>query len=259
MAGASTVARAAGWALAGRVSAYPGARDSRHSRYSVRTALAIALVALTAASLPGSARANEPSDRALFGAGLAMALPTYAIGVSVHEGSHALAAKMVGATVTDVNLLPHVYRGKFYFGRVMVVGLRTRAQRTFFLMAPKLTDSILLGGYSLALGLDALPDNRYGLLALTVLATGFWVDFTRDVFAFWDHNDTVKVYNSYGLDNEWKRLPARLVHAGISVAAAFVIAEGYRRVFEGNEASAATPAALAAPSTFVAPLWQMGF
>lgn len=210
----------------------------------------LVLAVLTAA---GSLRADEPSDGALFGAGLAMALPTYVIGVSVHEGSHALAAKMVGATVIDVNLLPHVYRGKFYFGRVMVVGLRTRAQRNFFLMAPKLTDSLLLSGYSLALGVDALPDNRYGLLAFTVLATGFWVDFTRDVFAFWDHNDTVKVYNSYGLDSEWKRLPARIVHAGISVAAALVIAEGYRRVFEGNDEVSAAPAA------FVAPLWQIGF
>lgn len=199
---------------------------------------ALALVVFVA--VPGLARADKPSDGALVGAGLGMAVPTYFLGVAVHEGSHALAAKMVGARVVDIDLLPHVHHGKFYFGRVMVVGLRSRARRNFFLMAPKLSDAVLLGGYSAALGLDVLPENRYGLLALTVVATGFWVDFTRDVFAFWDHNDTVKVYNSFGLDNEWKRLPPRLVHAGISIAAAFVIAEGYRRVFaEDSEGVAA--------------------
>ena len=87
----------------------------------------------------------------------------------------------------------------------------------------------MMGSYSLTLGLDVLPENRYGLLAFTVLATGFWVDFTRDVFAFWDHNDTVKVCSPYGLDNEWNRLPARLVHFSISAVAALVIFEGYRR------------------------------
>ena len=152
---------------------------------------------------------------------------------------------MDAAEVGEVALLPHVHRGKFYFGRVQVRGLRGRGQRTFFLLAPKISDLIIIGGYSAALGLDALPDNRYGLLALTVVATGFWVDFTRDVFAFWDYNDTVKVYNAYGLDGELKRLPARLVHAGISVAAALVIFEGYRQVFaHDNQVEGAAPAML---------------
>jgi hypothetical protein len=196
--------------------------------------------------------ADEPSDGALVGVGLAMAIPTYFVGVTVHEGSHALAAKMVGAKIVDINLLPHVSRGKFYFGRVSVVGLRGRGERTFFYMAPKITDLILMGGYSLALGLDLLPDNKYGLLACTVAATGFWVDFTRDVFAFWDHNDTVKVYNSYGLDREWKRLPARLVHASISVASALVIFEGYRRVFDDENDAAMQ-------NGFAVPLWTTAF
>ncbi|MBT8493645.1 MAG: hypothetical protein KJO07_11345 [Deltaproteobacteria bacterium] len=182
-----------------------------------------------------------------------MAIPTYFVGVTVHEGSHALAAKLVGADIVEMNLLPHVSRGKFYFGRVSVVGLRGRGERTFFYIAPKISDLVLIGGYSLALGLDALPDNKYGLLAFTVVATGFWVDFTRDVFAFWDHNDTVKVYNLYGLDREWKRLPARLVHAGISVAAALVIAEGYRRVFADDDGEPTMQ------NSFTVPLWTTAF
>ena len=214
----------------------------------------ILLLGATLLATPRSVLGDEPSDGALIGAGLGMALPTYFIGVTVHEGSHALAAKMVGARVVDIDLLPHVHRGKFYFGRVLVVGLSGRAERNFFLMAPKISDSLMLGGYSLALGLDALPENRYGLLAFTVLATGFWVDFTRDVFAFWDYNDTVKVYNSFGWDNELKRLPARLVHASISVAAALVIAEGYRRVFDDADESMT-----AARTGFVAPVWQTAF
>ena len=41
----------------------------------------------------------------------------------------------------------------------------------------------------------AWPHNRYGQLTLTVLATGFWVDFSKDVVLFSATNDVVKEAN----------------------------------------------------------------
>jgi hypothetical protein len=184
----------------------------------------------------GSTEARADDDRPptshLLGAGLAMALPTYAIGVAVHEGSHALAGAMMGADVTTLRLWPSVVRGKFYFGYVEVRGLRCDRQRAAFLLAPKITDAILLGGFAAAWFGGALPDDPYGRLALTVLATGIWVDFSRDVIAWWDHNDLMKVYRMAGATTTAERLPYRLLHAGLATAGAVAIARSYQRIFE---------------------------
>lgn len=202
---------------------------------------------------PRVSRSERPSDTRLVLTGLAMGIPTYALGVSIHEGSHAVAGKMLGAKITDYSLIPgfHPRTGKFFFGYVSVRGLRTNGQRTWFLIAPKLTDSFFLGGYSLLYATDAIPSNHYGQLALLVLATGFWIDFSKDIVAFWDHNDTVKVYNMMGLDTELKRLPARLVHAGLSAAMGFAIYKGYGRLFEKNTSGSTQPLLL--------PVWQTSF
>jgi len=72
------------------------------SRAPALRALVLVLVVLAA----GTARA-EPSDRRLVLTGLALAPPTYLLGVSLHEGSHALAALLVGAGIVLVN-----YRGR---------------------------------------------------------------------------------------------------------------------------------------------------
>jgi hypothetical protein len=219
------------------------------------TARAVALTAAIAVALTaGPARADDarPSTGRLVAAGAGMALPTYAIGVLTHEGSHALAAKLMGAELTELRLLPgrHPRTGKFYFGYVGTRGLTTRSQRARFLLAPKLTDALLLGGYAaITLG-DHLPDSRYGQLALTVLATGFWVDFSKDVIAWWDHNDVVKVYSAYGATTELRRLPLRLLHAGLAVAGGYAIVRGYQSVFADD--AAPTSAAFL-------PLWSVQF
>src|SRR5687768_1681491 len=98
----------------------------------------------------GSARADErPPTSHLLWAGVGMSIPTYAIGVIAHEGSHALAATLSGAEVREMSLVPgrHPRTGKFYFGYVDVRGLRCDRQRAAFLLAPKLTDALALGSY----------------------------------------------------------------------------------------------------------------
>src|SRR5204863_4968909 len=71
-------------------------RENLHAMRAVLVILALA---------SATARA-EPSDKTLVYTGLALAPPTYLIGVALHEGSHAIAAELVGADVVDVHLFP---------------------------------------------------------------------------------------------------------------------------------------------------------
>ncbi len=195
----------------------------------------VAIFALTAC--PARAAADEPSDGELVAGGLAMALPTYMIGVVAHEGSHALAAELVGGDTTDLHLWPgrNPYNGAFQFGWTRVVGLEGRAERLFFYMAPKITDLVMLGSYGALYALDGLPDNAWGHLTLQVLATGFWVDFSKDVLLWKPTNDVVRFYNLLGLDTELERLPARIVYAAAAFGWAYVLWLGYRDLFASND------------------------
>jgi len=216
----------------------------------------IALVTVIVCA-PSVARADDdPSNTRLVLTGLAMAPPTYLLGVIAHEGSHALTAKMFGFEVSRFQILPgrHPRTGVFYFGYTQIKGRIAGGRKSWFLMAPKITDALMLGGYALAVGTDTLPDNEYGQLALAVLATGFWVDFSKDILSFRDTNDTVRVYDNHGLHSEWERLPFRLLHLGLSVGAAYYIVKGYDN-FLGDEDDAEMTTARAV----VLPVWQSSF
>jgi hypothetical protein len=188
------------------------------------------LIALLATAAP--ARADEPSTTNLVLAGSAMALPTYALGVAWHEGSHALWAKLCGAEILELRLYPSMYKGHFYFGLTKWRGEMTRGERAWTLLAPKLTNLVLLGTYTTLLFTDALPDNEYGQLALAVVATGAWVDFSKDIVSFNPTNDTIKVHALFGRTREAQRWPYRLAHLVVSAGAAFILHEGYARVFD---------------------------
>jgi hypothetical protein len=205
-------------------------------------ALVVAVVVLAARTAHA-----DPSDRTLVLTGLAMAPPTYLIGVSLHEGSHALAAVLVGATVDQLHLFPpgrdpgtHTFR----FGWTYVHGLQTRGDKVAFFIAPKVTDSALLGGFAALAFTGAWPHNRYGQLALTVFATGLWVDFSKDVVLFSPTNDVVKVFDLWCMTG-WRQVPARLVYAGLVVGLGLVVARGYERTFDRS--STASPASGRAP------------
>jgi hypothetical protein len=194
------------------------------------------LVAAAAAAVMVAAPAAraEPSNQTLVLTGLAMAPPTYLIGVSLHEGSHALAALMVGATVDSLHLFPpgrDPSTKTFRWGWTYVHGLRSDGQRTAFYIAPKVTDAALLGGFAALVFTGAWPHNRYGQLALTVFATGLWIDFSKDVVLFSPTNDVVKVFDLWCMTG-WRQLPARLVYAGLVVGLGFIVARGYERTFD---------------------------
>lgn len=207
----------------------------------MRRALILLVVLIMWTSTAGTAAA-EPTNRGLFYVGLALAPPTYLLGVSIHEGSHALAAKLVGASVDAVHVFPpgrEPRSGKFRFGWTYVHGLRGRGEKVFFYAAPKIADALLLGGFAALVLTDAWPDNRYGQLALTVLATGLWVDFSKDLLAFSPSNDVMRVLKQWCMTG-WRQLPLRLAYAGAIAGLGFVVARGYERTFD-EPASSATP------------------
>jgi hypothetical protein len=218
---------------------------------------AAAVVAIVAAITgpAATARGDErPATGHLVLAGLAMAPPVYALGVTLHEGSHALAAVALGIEVTSIRLYPgiHPRNGHFYFGWVDVRGMDTRGERIVFLAAPKLTDLVLLGGYAALVLTDTLPASRYGQLALATTATGLWIDFSRDIVAWWPHNATVRVYHQLGARSELGKLPFRLLHAGLSALASIAIVKGYQGVFADGDAGDAE-------TTLAVPVWSAAF
>ncbi len=195
--------------------------------------------------LVATARA-EPSNRTLFYVGLGLAPPTYLVGVGIHEGSHALGAKIIGAEVDSIHLFPpgrDPKSGHFRFGWTYVHGLKTKGDRIFFYLAPKITDALLLGGFASLVLTDAWPNNRYGQLALTVFATGLWVDFAKDVVLFGPGNDVVKAFNQWCMTG-WKQLPARLVYAAANVGFGYLVYRGFRRTFDDPEPATAAPLVL---------------
>ena len=206
---------------------------------------AAAITAIAAVTLAAAPAGADPSDRALVLTGIALAPPDYVLGVALHEGSHALAAVLVGATVDALHLFPpgrDPSTNTFRFGWTYVHGLRTDGDRLAFYVAPKVTDAALLGGFAALAFTGAWPHNRYGQLALTVFATGLWVDFSKDVVLFAPTNDVMKVFDLMGATG-WGQLPARLVYAGMVVGFGLVAARGYERTFERSPAAGAGAAA----------------
>ncbi len=208
--------------------------------------LSTALVAM----LPSTTARAEPSDRDLLLTGFLLAPPTYFLGVTLHEGSHALAAKIVGADLVSLSILPGRDKrtGAFHFGLTRVTKLHGRGNRALFLVAPKITDSILLAGFGALVLTDGWPRNRYGQLVLTVAATGLWIDFAKDVLTFSKFNDVIKLGDLYCVNTEWRRLPARLIYGALAAGFGYLVYRGVERTFDSSPAASGSPRYLDTPS-----------
>jgi hypothetical protein len=192
--------------------------------------------------VPAAAQtADRPSTGRLVAVGAATAVPTYWAEVLLHEGMHALTAKAFGAQVLQFAVLPGRYgpQRRFYFGYVSYRGQLTLGQQTLFLLAPKLDDLVWLGGYAALVGFGGIPENHYAQVVLAVVATGFWIDFTKDLLQFWHPADVDVALARNGARTFLQRLPWRLLHVGISAAAAIALVEGWKSAFAHPAGSAA--------------------
>ena len=135
------------------------ARGARAVTMAIAAALAVTAVT------PRFARAEDgPADTRLVVVGLTLAVPTWALGTVIHEGSHVVAAKLVGGTVVGFRPWPAKDKrsGVFQFGLTQVRGLSGDGEKFFFYIAPKLTDLVMLGGYIAMYETGAYPDGAYG-------------------------------------------------------------------------------------------------
>ncbi len=213
-----------------------------------RILVLFALVAPVALLRPSPARA-EPTDRELAVGGAVLAVPDYFVGVTLHEGSHALAARLMGSHVRSLHLYPGVnpLTHHFQFGWTVVDHLpQGTGSLVLFYGAPKLTDLAMLGGYATLYFTHSLPKNGWAWLPLQVLATGFWVDFAKDVVIFHPYDDVVRIFDTLGWHTELARLPARLVYLAADVGLGYLVYLGIRDLFRSNNAT-------------VAPLYTMRF
>jgi hypothetical protein len=206
-------------------------------RGGIVVAVALAVVGRAPAANAQDAR---PSDGKLVLVGVALAPPTYLLGVTWHESSHALAAWLVGAHVDQLHVFPPGTDPSvqhFRFGWTYVHGLATRRQRALFYIAPKITDGVLLGSFAALAFTHAWPRNAYSELALTVIATGAWVDFAKDVVLFSPFND-VSQFEREACLTGWRRVVSRAIYAVADIGLGLVVAHGYVRTFTGPQVGA---------------------
>jgi len=183
----------------------------------------------------------DPSNTTLVYVGLGMAPVDYLAGVSLHEGSHGLAAWLVGADVEELHVFPpgiDPHSQRFRFGWTYVRGLRDDGDKVFFYLAPKISDLALLGGFAALVYTGAWPSDRYGQLALTVVGTGLWVDFAKDVVPLGRGDDVSIALQVAGISG-WREVSVRLLYAAADVGLAFVVAHGYDRTFDHAPTSTA--------------------
>ena len=95
---------------------------------------------------------------------------------------------------------------------------------------------------------------RTVFLALTVLATGLWVDYAKDIFVFHGGNDVVKTFRLWCMTG-WRQVPARLVYAASIVGLGVIVAKGYQRTFRTFQDASESPA----PTSLVLPLATLQF
>ena len=215
-----------------------------------RSPLVLAGVAAAVLAPTTSRAADDASTGSLLWAGAGMAVPAYFLGVAIHEGSHAAAAAAFGAEILELRLYPSIRNGHFYFGYTRWRGPLTDGEKAWALLMPKLTNSVLFGGYTALILTGTLPENDYARLAVTVLGTAQWVDFARSAVSFSDADDLVRIHRLYGRTREWQRLPWRLLHLGLAAAGGYVLYRGWQGVFADDDPMPAAPAPRLLPLAF---------
>jgi len=159
---------------------------------------------------------------------LAWTLPSLAGYVVLHEGAHALAAKMMGAETVTFNWFPNRRA-------VAAVGIyapnSTSGERAFSNFAPLISDLALLGSF-LVISEVAGVSNEHVLIPLTLMAAWGVGDIgIQAVPLGYGYHHVENVYRHFGL-SQWQRIPFRVVHVATAVVGAYFVRRGLSRITE---------------------------
>ncbi len=179
---------------------------------------------------------SKPSNSVLLQTAALLAVPTYFLGVTMHEGSHALAAKALGADDVSITILPtRTNKGMFALGKTHIGSFpgETVDKDFVWVLAPKATDLLIMGIYSGILESGNMPKNKWAQLSLSMLGTLALLDFSKHIFATDPNNDMVWIYEKMGAKNESEKLPYRLIHTSLAIGGAIEVGKGWYRLLKG--------------------------
>ena len=174
---------------------------------------------------------TPPSAWQLVLEGAALALPDYVLQLAMHEGSHALAAVILGGEVTGMELLPKRVDGTIRFGETTWKGNFTPTETAVTLLAPKILDMGLIAAYTALLHSDAYPSNKHVQLTLLVVATGAWIDFSKELVLRDSTRDLPQIFETLGIPED-KQWPYQIAYGALSLAGAFQLGQGFYRLFK---------------------------
>jgi hypothetical protein len=177
---------------------------------------------------PCETATSGPSSALLLGTGVALSPLVYELAVLWHEGSHVTSVLLVGGNVVGFNPFPTEYQGHIRYGQTSWNGVAPGARTALVAISPKITDAMILGGYALTLETGSLPQNKWEQLALAALAVGALIDFGKDFAQSWAPGDIPMFYRNAGITNT---TPFRLLHLGLTGAAAVEVARGTKQLF----------------------------
>jgi hypothetical protein len=193
--------------------------------------------ALAVGLAPGRAHAEDELTGPMAAVGiLGWSVPSCLAYMVLHEGSHALAGKAVGAEVASIRLRPGSEDGVTFLAATRLEGEMTDAEAAFVTIAPILTDLTLLLAYGLLYELDALPANEHVRLPLVMLAMWPFSDLTANLIpAPIGATEVEELYDHWELGT-WGRLPLRLLHAGLIAVSGYYLMRGLDGIGDRDDA-----------------------
>lgn len=181
----------------------------------------------------------------LAGATAGMLVADFFLQTTIHEGTHAIAAKRQGFKITVFRPFPgYTPEGHFSFG--FFRGERQgrelgNSENGLITIAPKFTDVGMLYSYIIFEEFNLLPENQYAQLAMWVVAFGAWVDFSKDVCAGICYqspsNDVVNYEKSMGYNSPWEKLAVRGSIVLIAGFASIPLYKGLRKAIDPSLSS----------------------
>lgn len=163
--------------------------------------------------------------------GLVLAIPTFFVTTTIHEGSHALVVWLNGGDITRFRPWPSSVDGQFYFGYTEWEGTLSNRALALSSIAPKLMDTAILAAYTAIIETDANPNTQQGKLILAVVAAGAWVDLVHDLFSNDPNNDMTKFREAVGIDTRGERAGFYAIWSAIALGGGIEISRGLFQAF----------------------------